>query len=612
MPGLSYIQKLGFIIDGEIDDLNDLVEVNTYIANQTQGGFLTVNKLQLLLDNNFDTQQIGKLARHLLGTVTRATTTKAAYIQRVVAYYEARYPALLRRSSNDVNEPYDINSQDMKALALVPDHMEGADGSIIYSSGMMHTKAHLESLLGKYRVPMKVRQDARKVLTLIDYHQSKKVGDFHPGEKLQFGGWKKFGSFVNKWRSDAQDLSFHLKHWLNKIEFTFTDVHDTHFQVSIVETYRKYVEKYNGSVAVAERNFPDTFRTKVYKIRNERNNYYNEETGVNELGGRARDNVPIKLTRERVNLLTAAGFSWEDPIAKEESERSAQEKRDHENNMISMIREYAQTHGHCNIPHPNVAEDTTYNQSYTWLRAIFHKYENGELNDTSVIIVTLKGIGVPFGLSRTKPEHQAGNHYLNEYKGRLVQEEIIKDMNEVRREVPIESGSRGRRLDLVVKSNLVNPTQAKIVHYVEIGELDEHGHRAVHYTEEKEQRKQHAAIAKYNEGVDENRGSLILYVRADIEQFTLFDGEDRGTLSEPGRKIMDKWIDVVKDARERAKSIKAGQHVVELHMINYDINNPHVAENRERIIGPNDDRSTSEEDWATHKTWDRMVMHRID
>ena len=85
MPGLSYIQKLGFIIDGEIDDLNDLVEVNTYIANQTQGGFLTVNKLQLLLDNNFDTQQIGKLARHLLGTVTRATTTKAAYIQRVVA-----------------------------------------------------------------------------------------------------------------------------------------------------------------------------------------------------------------------------------------------------------------------------------------------------------------------------------------------------------------------------------------------------------------------------------------------------------------------------------------------------------------------------------------------
>ena len=75
---------------------------------------------------------------------------------------------------------------------------------------------------------------------------------------------------------------------------------------------------------------------------------------------------------------------------------------------------------------------------------------------------------------------------------------------------------------------------------------------------------------------------------------------------------MDKWIDVVKDARERAKSIKAGQHIVELHMINYDINNPHVAENRERIIGPNDDRSTSEEDWATHKTWDRMVMHRID
>ena len=92
MPGLSYIQKLGFIIDGEIDDLNDLVEVNTYIANQTQGGFLTVNKLQLLLDNNFDQIQIGKLARHLLGTLPRTIRTKAAYIQRIVAHYEARFP----------------------------------------------------------------------------------------------------------------------------------------------------------------------------------------------------------------------------------------------------------------------------------------------------------------------------------------------------------------------------------------------------------------------------------------------------------------------------------------------------------------------------------------
>ena len=609
MSNAQRLGVIGVIVDGEIDDLNDLAEVNTYIANQIQGHFLTINKLQLLLDNNFDSVKIGKLARHLLGTLPRTIRTKAAYIQRIVAHYEARFPAFLRRSSNDVDEPYDINSQDMKALALVPDHMEGADGSIIYSSGMMHTNAHLKSLLGKYSVPMEVRQDAWKVLTLIEYHQSKKVGDFYPAQTLQFGGWKNFGSFVHKWRDNPQDLSFHMKHWLNTIEFTFTRAKDRSFE-AFLDTYRSYVEQYDGSVAEAERNFPDTFRTRANSIRNERNNYYNEETGVSELGGRVH--FTVKLSRERVDLLTAAGFSWEDPIAREESERSAQEKRDHENNMISMIREYAQTHGHCNIPHPRVAEDTTYNQSYTWLRAILHKYDNGELNDTSEIVVTLKGIGVPFGLSRTKLENQAGNHFLGEYKERLFREGIIKDKNQVQREVPIESGKYPRKLDLVVKSNPVNTTQAKIVHYVEIGELDEHGHRAVYYTEEKEQRKQHATIAKYNEGFDKNRGSLIVYVRADIEQITLFDGEDRGTSSEPGRKIMDKWIDVVKDARERAKSIKAGQHVVELHMINYDINNPHVAENRERIIGPNDDRSTSEEDWATHKTWDRMVMHRID
>ena len=39
---LTNAQRLGVfgvIADGEIDDLNDLVEVNTYIANQTQGGF---------------------------------------------------------------------------------------------------------------------------------------------------------------------------------------------------------------------------------------------------------------------------------------------------------------------------------------------------------------------------------------------------------------------------------------------------------------------------------------------------------------------------------------------------------------------------------------------
>ena len=217
-----------------LDDLNDSAAVNTYIANLIRNGLLTTrNKLQLLLDDNLTKKQLMKAYIQLGYGITEYACnqfSKVGMIQLHVDHYESIYPTSLRSSADDVDQPHDVDSQEMKDLARVPDHVKCEDSSLLYCSGMMRTKIHLERLVGLWSVPKKVRHDADSVLSLIEYRMSDEGGDFYPKIGLQFGGRKKFGQFVAKLRKLHQDNPFYMVHWLNTMEFPWTSIQNRIFQ----------------------------------------------------------------------------------------------------------------------------------------------------------------------------------------------------------------------------------------------------------------------------------------------------------------------------------------------------------------------------------------------
>jgi len=152
---------------------------------------------------------------------------------------------------------------------------------------------------------------------------------------------------------------------------------------------------------------------------------------------------------------------------------------------------------------------------------------------------------------------------------------------------------KSRRIDAAGVCTVLNNNVEEIVVGFG-GENDERQHTG--YSIKKEQCKQ----IKVNEYFKKKKCNLTVLIRG--------NSGHRAAIDECQQ---EKWISIMNEVIERAKTMSPSDCQFEIHMLDYVPQHHHVLANKERIC-PRDyegERATCEDQWENLPYWDRMYLH---
>ena len=565
---------------------------------------LTKTKLQLLLDDSYSSTKLISSYRGIFGTLSGRSPTKYDVIERVINKFIANGVQLADALpwEKDVTSPYQVGSNEYTELLQFEMIQEPTDNVTEVYPYVVRFKLYLENLTRQYACPASIRDDANAVLGFIEFKAQeetcciyfkgsvdyKRLSPKLQGvcDKLLYIMRQKAGT------SDGADLPAHLDDWLSSLGFVWNVRRHKKYEL-VYQTCEDI--KQNKIAGIGENDYSWNLLMKVQCIRRSFK-VWNLEDSTTRKDYSANTKM-IDYDADVHRILVDNDF----PFEREGQVRNRETYEEYVDRMIEDFLAFRNRNQCDEVPHPNVGGDK---ELYYFIKGTRADYKNGILKPDDYVIRMFNSINLRLDIIARVGGDKAENRLYDSLHAAQLEVGLMKesDVDKFRREVAIEEGPHPRKLDFLRTFVINNASIGGFVKIAMPGEGDEHRHSARRYTEEREQRKQHCAIRM----LVLKGYKFIIYIRANIDSLVYFD---KGK----GKKIVDKYVSIMHDARNRAKNIDLDEVRVELHMINYPKDDPHVLENMKRIVSsPLDSRSSGEDDWEKGKTWDKMYLHFVD
>ena len=600
-----------YTLHGDVD-FGDNAAIWQYIVHHIR----TMNDLQIFLSDNFNYTNLKDFYRQRGGSVPKSLSNSGQInvIRRIAEAFAAHVDTDITGRAVVPLAATDENGCCQELLEIIELPTIKA-GEVL--SQFERTKHHLKAVENNYQVPATIRYMATMVRQLIEYMKDNE-GSCHPTNSGK-GSNKPLYNMCLGWRQTMRDeldppIQPFMRDWLDAIQFHWSLKRDDKFNEDC-QLIHKYHMRHGED---AEEYYPPGLKNIVANIRKTHNRYGEQLNSENCTGNYPPPGSELagirdyrQLNKERMKLLRSIDFRF----TSARQEKTEADRQAYHNAMFELAQQHYQQYKSYDVADPIYnSGEPQYDPLFKFLREINSQFDEGKLNEDDDVIKRMRQMQIPVGLvNRRKEINKAGNRFMTALVEVSLERGITQNPDEIVLEQPIESG-RSRKFDFYFSTTKFNAVRDEII-FASPGEADEVGHNSDHYTEEREQRKQLRGIEFANTEED-RQPNLIAYIRADLKAYKSFEK------NQPGRKIVEKWVDVLSDALERAKTMNPDDKIVELHMINFTANNRHVLENLDRVKSPILDkngesistRAGGEDDWDGEGmfTWDKMFFHTVD
>ena len=584
--------------DVNLDDFDDVSNFITGDGRHSNREPMTTNKCRLFLDNHIANK---KVVLQLEQVVNDRSVR--------LIYQDYDKPQLFNLiveglglevgEEADVTEPLDYFSPELVELLTLPQLTQSGDENqdIELSSEVGRVIAFVTPLIDDYRVPGFYRDQLCSVLALCYYMSThdelptKSVtvsrANIHPNAfpNVKLGTWLQTLRIYKK-KNNTDRVNTQPKHqppplWLDTLLTAAGMIWEDLTNLRFLRKYHAFKDMHDVMGDEAIHYYTLEMRKWIYNWRS---------------GMRSPDDPHFNApSDEQQAMLTSIGVNLSETSTELKSKSNTIA-------MFGLVDEYCQTYGSYEIMHPLVqVYNPKFNPAYSWISGIRKRFAEGKLKEEDYEVKEFRKRGISLvKIPRTKRQLSAEAHFILELKKSLKDKGVIGGNDAVSRQVNIDEGAHSRDLDFEIELEYDNLSGDLVVMRV-LGDMDEHGHVAEGYTEEKDQKRQYKAVTQC---MDEDPPvNLALTLRANSTSLVMFE---KG----PGKMFVEKCVAIILDGIEKVKTLSPTDFRAEMHMVDYPRYHPKADENKRRILpSSNSLRAQSEDDWDTHYIWDRMCLH---